>query len=85
MNVKVGWPQWIDDWAAADNNMQAVATNDATKLTNVMKIYLTASTTPVADFYGFFVPHGVPFMKSTGKNEIEAVSTRTGVKCYMYG
>jgi len=36
-------------------------------------------------YVGFYVPKGTPFMKSIGRNEIEAQSKRSGVRCWFYG
>ena len=41
-----------------------------------MKIVIDGA--PVASYVGFYVPRGKPFMKSTGQNEIEALSSRSG-------
>jgi hypothetical protein len=52
-----------------------------------MKIYIAATTQPLADYYGFYALKMTPFFKSTGGNEIEIVinSARAGVQCWSWG
>lgn len=42
-------------------------------------MYINANAVPVDEFYGFPMPRGTPFMKSTGNNEIEVITERRGV------
>jgi hypothetical protein len=39
----------------------------------------------MGDFIGAFMPHGQPFMKSTGGNEVTTLATWKGAKCWNYG
>ena len=76
MNVDVSFPLWTDNW---DSTKSEVApANDGSQVTNVMKI-IVSTTAPVAEYYGFWVPRGEPFMKSSGKNEIEVKTSRSDV------
>lgn len=51
-----------------------------------MKIYIAATTQPLAEYYGFYALKMTPFFKATGGNEIEVVvnSDRT-VQCWSWG
>jgi len=60
--------------------------NDGTEALNTFKIFITAGAVPGDAFFGFPMPSGTPFMKATGDNEVEVITTRAGgAKCYMYG
>jgi hypothetical protein len=40
-----------------------------------MKIYIAATTQPLAEYYGFYALKMTPFFKATGGNEIEVLSS----------
>ena len=48
-------------------------------------IKLVISGAPKDDYVGFYIPRAKPFMKSTGQNEVETLSTREGVRCWITG
>lgn len=60
--------------------------NNGYEALNTFKIYIAADAVPADEYFGFPMPRGTPFMKSTGDNEIEVITTRAAaVKCWMYG
>jgi hypothetical protein len=87
LSILPSMPLWVSEQDASQNAASgATFKNDGTEALNTFKIYLAAAAVPVDAFYGFPMPAGTPFMKATGDNEVEVITTRAGgVKCYMYG
>lgn len=56
--------------------------NTGTKVWNVFKISFTKDAASLGDFIGAFMPHGQPFMKSTGGNEVHTIATFKGSACW---
>lgn len=82
MNVKIAFPMWTENWDS--NNGAKGRKNRGELATNVIK--LTVEIRPaVSDYIGFFVPRMKPFMKSTGGNEVEVVTSRKSTYCWIYG
>jgi len=52
--------------------------NTGTKVWNVFKISFKKDAASLGDFIGAFMPHGQPFMKATGGNEVEVTATWEG-------
>jgi len=80
MNLLPSFPLWVTE---SDSGLSAsVSTtfnNDGAEAVNTMKMFIAAAAVPVDEYYGFPMPRGTPFMKSTGANEIEVVTARAGV------
>lgn len=45
---------------------------------NVFKVTFTKDKAHLGNFIGAFMPHGQPFMKTTGGNEVEVTATWEG-------
>lgn len=45
---------------------------------NVFKVSFVKDKAHLGNFIGAFMPHGQPFMKSTGGNEVEVIATWEG-------
>ena len=56
--------------------------NDGEQLLNVVKLYV--SSTPKDDYIGFHLSRSMPFLKSSGKNEIVVIGD-SKVRCWKYG
>jgi hypothetical protein len=82
MNLKIAFPMWTEDTDSTNGNIGRK--NRGELATNVIK--LTIGIRPIAsDYIGFYVPRMKPFMKSTGGNEIDVVTSRKSVFCWYYG
>ncbi len=69
-NIGISFPLWTDNWDAELAPMGGK--NDGTLFLNAMKIVISGE--PKDSYVGFYTPRGKPFMKSSGKNEIVALS-----------
>lgn len=75
--MTIGFPTWTD-WTPKNTK----PLNDGSVFTNVIKINVGKGNTN--QYVGFFVPRCKPFMKEKN-NEVEVVSTKENVHCYVYG
>jgi len=58
-----------------------------TGLHNVMtfKIVIAATAVPVAEYFGFPMPRGTPFMHEDGANRVRVATSGRTVSCWMHG
>ena len=81
MRVDINFPLWTDNW---DAELTAQGgKNDGSLFLNAIKLVITGA--PKDEYVGFYLPRAKPFMKSTGQNEVETLSTRDGVRCWITG
>ena len=86
MKLKPSFPLWVSEYDASLTETNGLKfSNNGEQALNVFKMYIDANAIPVDEFYGFPMPRGTPFMKATGNNEIEVITERRGVQCWMYG
>jgi hypothetical protein len=52
--------------------------NGGNRIWNVFKVSFVATKAHLGNFIGAFMPHGQPFMKSTGGNEVFVTATWEG-------
>ena len=68
-NLGISFPLWTDNWDATD---PMSGENDGSRFLNAMKIVISGE--PKDEYVGFYTPRGKPFMKTSGGNEIVALS-----------
>jgi hypothetical protein len=84
MIVKYGFP--VNSWSAKDASDTFAKNDGKYALATGMKIYIAATTQPLAEYYGFYALKMTPFFKATGGNEIEVVvNSDRAVQCWSWG
>jgi len=81
VNAKVAWPHWVET-SAADGAITLADINMGNRIWNVFKVTFVKSVAKLGNFIGAFMPHGQPFMKSTGNNEVFVTATFEGAQCW---
>ena len=63
----------------------SVVTNTGTHNVMTMKLVVAAAAVPVAEYFGFPMPRGTPFMHADGANRIRVATSGRAVSCWMHG
>jgi len=63
----------------------SIVGNDGTHNVMTFKLVVAADAVPVAEYFGFPMPRGTPFMHADGANRVRVASSGRTVSCWMHG
>jgi hypothetical protein len=63
----------------------SVVANDGTHNVMTFKMVVAADAQPVAEYFGFPMPRGTPFMHADGQNRVRVATNGRAVSCWMHG
>jgi hypothetical protein len=69
------------DWTTGGS----VVSNDGTHNVMTFKMVVAADDEPVAEYFGFPMPRGTPFMHADGENRVRVATSGRAVSCWMHG